>query len=199
MRVMTGSDVKWIPEVAEMARRLYEDAKSDSTGAARVWAKRIWRLGTDPRLANRWKLLPHNKVAELFEAACSAAVGTTTWQEICEEVDRRNRLAEELRRMIPFFPPDKKWMVSDVAWIIEGTAKKLVDYNGPWVVKKNKLDRWTRGYVLDLSESFCRTLGDPHDKFVAEIATVARELQKPLAESVVRSWRTYNRKQIAKN
>jgi hypothetical protein len=194
---------EWIPEVADVARRLYEiygGAKPGTPDAVRMIAERIQRLGTDPPLANRWKLLPRDKVAKLFEAAGRMSIQTRTYNEIIDEMDRRNKVANELRRLARWaFPPHKAQAMLAVANDIEEEMRQWDSYSGPWVVKKNKLDPLTRGYVVALSEEFCKLLGEPHDKFAAEIATVACELRKPLAESVVRSWRTYNRKQLAKN
>jgi hypothetical protein len=62
------------------------------------------------------------------------------------------------------------------------------------VVQKHKIDPLSHGYALELSEAFCAALGDPCDKLVAEITKIALDLKKPLAESTVRSWRTYRRK-----
>jgi hypothetical protein len=121
---MKATDIKWIPEVADVASRLHESAKLETSDGARVRAERIRRLGTS--IPGVWRAISDNdKREKLFEAACSSPVGTTKRKEIAKEVDRRNEVANELRRLASFLPADKRWMAHDVAWYLEEAARKL--------------------------------------------------------------------------
>ena len=197
---MKTPDIKWTPEVADIARRLYEAVKEvpGAPGVASMRAQRVRRLGTETPAV--WRAIPDdNKRAKLFEAACSGGVGVVTRREIAEEIDRCNKLAGDLRRATSFLPPNKIQAALDIAEDIEQAARKLASYTGPRVIEKFSPKLWIRGYVLELSEAFTKALGSPHDKLVAKIVTVALDLSKPLPESTVRSWRTYNPKQAAEN
>jgi len=179
----------WMPEIAEVARKCYADA---------IDPQLVHRLGTDRhKLGAVWSGIPPEQRAELFEAACwdlTGMVGTTTQHDFVEQMTALTKLAEELRRVAGtvygFYGFGQRHLdaMLQLADFFEAHVKKVSAYAGPWITERNRGDPFVRGYALYLSDRFSEILGDPRDKFVARIATVA--FGHSVSERTVRNWRT---------
>jgi hypothetical protein len=175
---------------AELQRRL-DDTQADTA--------RIRRLGTDTRLCPFWAAIPRkdDKLNRIFWSACSKPWPVLTRKEFDAWVDDWTRLAAELRRAANYFPgfqQHHRQALREAADELEDKAKRPRS-RGPWVVDKQKKDLSVRGYVVELSEEFQWIFGEPRDKFVAMIGTVALALEEELSPRTVFSWRTYSGKQ----
>jgi hypothetical protein len=182
---MHGPGPRWIPEVAVIARRLYSANGLLNPPAA----KRILRLGTDKRLAPVWKQMPGDKVEIAFNLACVVPLGTKTRHEVLAEGASIIRVADDLRRLAWAFKrddPDRK-VVLDAAVALQQRGNEIACQRGPLIVERNR-NPIAKAYAILLSMDFLELFGQPHDKIVAIIATVALDLE--VLERNVTHWRS---------
>jgi hypothetical protein len=182
----------WIPEVAAVAR------KSGFGPNGTEYPQRLYRLGTDERLAPVWKELHRLNQASLpdvFLMACCHTSGTVTRRQLIEKAKEYRAAAKKLRAWAHNFDdrddhPERRQILRNASKVLDELANKTQFYESSWVVERKVEDAEVRGYVLMLSGTIAALYGKQLDKIVAAIATVAFE--KPISVRNVQYWRNYS-------
>jgi hypothetical protein len=185
--------VQWIPEIAEAFCR------SQEPGTA--LARRTHRLGTDKRLASVWRTLADHcddgGVTALFliaHACCDERLGAVTRKELEEKAAQFRKGAQHLHhleRLVRRPGDPRKQVLRDAAKACEELAKTAVSDVHPGLVVERQIDPQARGFVVYFSTYVQAMCGQPFDKLVGTIATVALDLKKPLSTRTVEYWRTH--------
>lgn len=189
--------IKWVPEVADVARELYQQIEKHSPDHAAL----VKRLGTAKLAVICWRKILPEKLPELFRRACFINTKTLKREEFDRVFAEHGALVEKVRNSAGDlnYTEEERGVLLQAAEILERKVRPLVGYVGPWITAKHKVDPHVRGYALALGDVFEELLGDHKswDKQVAAITSVAT--QREVSRETVRSWRTYVGKQTAKN
>ncbi len=193
-----SAPVEWIPEVAETASCFYGSAEPGT-----ALARRVHRLGTDRRLASVWRTLADHSERDmtfalflLAVACCDERLGPVTRKELEETAAQFRREAQHLHHLVRLVrrhrdSDPRKQVLRDAAKACEELASAVISDVHPGLVVERKVDPQPRGFVVYFSTAVQGVCGQPFDKLVGIIATVALDLKEPLSTRTVEYWRTH--------
>jgi len=189
---------EWIPEVPEIFSWLYSNLEQGT-----ALARRVHRLGTDRRLASVWRTLADHSERDmtfalflLAVACCDERLGTVTRKELEDTAAQFRRGAQHLHHLVRLVrrhrdSDPRKQVLRDAAKACEELASAVISDVHPGLVVERKVDPQVRGFVVYFGTAVLGVCGQPFDRLVGTIATVALDLKEPVSTRTVEYWRTH--------